>query len=145
MSIIYDALKKVQNQFPMPNSVKNKNNIWLWLSIGSITLGFLGCGFVLMLLINSSSQKTVIKNIKPENNKPTETLKAINLPQISKQTSSNTLVLNGIISMEGEYLALINNQILKEGDYIQDMRILSITKERVELYSKGKITILTQK
>lgn len=143
MSIILDALKKAQVRLTGPIEDKKKASTITWLGIGFVFLGFLGCGFALMLLINSSRPKTVVKYVEPI--KPTEEKKpAINLPLISK-TDKAQLVLNGIITMEGEYLALINNQILKEGDYIQEMRIISITKDKVELYSKGKLTVLTQK
>ncbi len=143
MSIIYEALKKVQTRFSASSEDKKKNNALVWTGITFVFLGFLGCGFALMLLINSVSQKTTIKYVVAKNPQ-TERKTTINLPLITKP-ESNKLVLNGIIIMEGEYLALINNQILKEGDYIQDMRIISITKDKVELYSQGKLTVLSQK
>lgn len=144
MSIIYEALKKAQTRFIRPAEEKTKNNGMLWFTIGFIFMGFLGCGFALMLLINSASkQKTVVKLVEAKK-EDFEKKPALNLPLVSKPNSPQ-LVLNGIMTMEGEYTALINNQILKEGDYIQDMRIISITKDKVELYSKGKLLVLTQK
>ncbi len=139
MSIIYDALKKTQDSLTNSFAGKKKNNLFLLSVIVFVFLGFLGCGFALMLLINSSAQKISVKYVTPQEKKA-----ALSLPLLSKP-SPDQLVLSGIISMEGEYLALINNQILKEGDYCADKRIISITKDRVELYSKGKLTVLSQK
>lgn len=143
MSIIYDALKKAQSRFTFSSPEQKKPGFLVWVGVVMIFLGFLGCGLVLMLLINSANQKTVVKLVPPQ--KQGEEKKSIlNLPIIPKPESQQ-LVLNGIIAMEGEYLALINNQILKEGDYVQNMRIINITKDKVELYSKGKLILLTQK
>lgn len=143
MSIIYDALKKAQSHFTFSSPEQKKPGALLWIGVALIFLGFLGCGFALMLVINSANQKTVVKLVPPQ--KQAEEKKPIlNIPMIFK-SENQQLVLNGIITMEGEYLALINNQILKEGDYVQNMRIISITKDRVELYSKGKLILLTQK
>ena len=142
MSIIYDALKKVQTSFTNATVEKKKTDIILWLGVSFVFIGFLASGFSLMLLINSYRQKTMVKYVEPKNQASQKPV--LNLPLVSKPETPQ-LVLNGIIAMKGEYMALINNQILKEGDYIQDMRIVSITKDKVELYSKGKLTVLTQK
>ncbi len=143
MSIIHEALKKAQIRLTIPSEDKKKTNILILLGIGFVFLGFLGCGFALMLLINSSRPKTFVKVVELRK-QLNEKKVAINLPLTSKPDNSQ-LVLNGIISMEGNYLALINNQILKEGDYVQGMRIINITKDKVELYSQGKLTALIQK
>ncbi len=143
MSIIYEALKKTQDSLANSFAGKKSNPRFLVAVVIFVFVGFLGCGFALMLLINSSSPKNVVKYISPQTQDAEKTT-ALNLPLLSKSNPAQ-LVLNGIISMEGEYLALINNQILKEGDYVQDKRIISITKDKVELYSKGKLTVLSQK
>lgn len=145
MSIIYEALKKVQTQFSAPFKAQKRNNPWLWASVGFVFLGFLGCGFVLMLLINSFTSKTVIKYVSPKKADTLESQETPNPPPIPKQNSPDALFLNGIMTMEGEYMALINNKIVKEGDYIQNLRVLSITQDKVELYSQGKIVVLSTK
>lgn len=143
MSIIYEALKKTQSRLINRQEEKPKNNAFLWFTIGFIFTGFLGCGFALMLLINSAHPKTSVKLITAALKTSEKTPAAVTTAPAKK--TQTPLVLNGIISMEGENVALINNQILKEGDYIDGMRIINITKDKVELYSQGKLLVLTQK
>ena len=44
-----------------------------------------------------------------------------------------TLVLNGIVVSPGASYALINNKIVEEGDTVEGLKVVRITKENVEL------------
>lgn len=55
-------------------------------------------------------------------------VKAKDLPSIS---------LTGIVLIDGQYSALINDQIVKPGDYIQEMQIEKIDSEGVEIKFRG--------
>lgn len=48
------------------------------------------------------------------------------------------LTLNGIIGGRGEPLAIINNMVLRKGDFIQGAQLLEIYTDRVELISGDK-------
>ena len=70
------------------------------------------------------------------------------MDKIQKETShevSNSrlpkvpLNLSGIIYMDGEYLALINDKFLKSGDFIEGSRIVKITDNQVYLKRKNQI------
>lgn len=52
----------------------------------------------------------------------------------------NAMVLNGIMKIENRWMALINDEIYEEGDYIKNKRIDKISSEGVTLV-EGKRTI----
>ncbi len=63
----------------------------------------------------------------------------------SAEHPGNALTLNGIISSGGEPVALINNEIVKAGDYIDGKRVLSVSDKKVEIFSEGEVVVLTTK
>ena len=52
------------------------------------------------------------------------------------------LTLNGIIEGQGEPLAIINNNILKAGDYVDGARVINIGPDRVVLFYDNKEILL---
>ncbi len=139
-----------------------KSNAWLWVTVTLIGLGFVACGIVLILILTAkektsttppSSLKQSASPAKFIFNAQTKTA-----PQNAKKsilTSSKTaavsgtksknkdsFTLNGVFSTGEEQLALIDNKIYKVGDYVGQMRIVSISTDKVELFYKGKVTIL---
>lgn len=158
MSIINDALKKTQQSLDHRKASQNpalalsttalaeskkEKNIWLWIATGSVFIGFLGCAFIFASLILSRNQpiEVIVANKIPA---PSNQSIFAKLFSSSKENDSE-IVLNGIISTDDEQLALINNQIFKAGDYVGRKRILSISADKVELFEKGKITVLKTK
>lgn len=161
MSIIYDALKKVQNNNLNTMNIVNKENqikndssckkfsvlIILFLVVLGIFLGQLLFGLFL-------------PKEKKYNNKKIENLPAISIsssssknqmsetPNIKKEESFNTstpllstlpsLVLNGIFFTDDEAYALINNQVFKENDAINGVRIIAIHPDSVDLVFEGR-------
>jgi len=165
MSIINEALKKTQSQLEQINPAsapiqpkKPGKNIWVLILTTLLFVGFLSSAGVFLLLIFKNHPNTANfaknKSLATANtqNQGTVTLftqapaPAMQTPA-PKDSSKNPsrLVLNGIITMDKEKLALINNQILKEGDYIDDKRVLSISMDKVEIFNKGEIIILKNK
>jgi len=152
MSIIYDALKKVEQRLPFPNAKKETKNILLWLAIGAITLGFLASGFALFLLFSSLSKPVQITQkssaVNPALRIKTAPAKPAPAPTLAREINPtrqkiyDTLDLKGIMDMEGERIALINNEILKAGDYINGAKVTRISKNTVELLFKDKVIIL---
>ena len=51
----------------------------------------------------------------------------------------NDLVLNGISSIDGVKIALINDEIYQVGDVVNNKKIISISSDVVELHDDEKI------
>jgi len=157
MSIIYEALKKVEQHLPFAEARKEKKATWIWLAIAVIFIGFIGCGIAIVLLFSSLKPPLQIIQQAPSTPAPavapstvklqtpatsSQPLVSSNLINPPRQRIADNLDLNGIMDMEGERIALINNQILKVGDYIQGARVMRISQDTVELLLKDKIIIL---
>ena len=170
MSIIHDALKKVQMNLshtgisnknpstslslpPIQNiqqqlpTVKNDNLLWgITILIG---LAVVGCA-TLVIFITTVNKQSKISSVKPGATTNTNVREIVSMitptpAPATNQYQPDVLILNGIISTDDEQLALINNQILKAGDYIDGKRVLSISSDKVELFDKGEVLILTTK
>ena len=165
MSIIYDALKKarihIKGDFKedskVPLSIQKQKYkisfrfflyllvIPLGIFIGKLTLSFL-THMILKETSPPSVSSTTINvpnkavEIEPLVVKSQEKLSE-EKPQIEKITSPS-LTLNGIVSTEGEPLALINNRIAKKGDYIEGAQVVEIFSDRIELIFEGEKIIL---
>ncbi|HOW36018.1 MAG TPA: hypothetical protein PL155_06370 [Candidatus Omnitrophota bacterium] len=152
MSIINEALKKTQTGIQKNETLPQplKKNPTLWVATVLIFLGFLGCGTIFAFIMFSRNQAapTASTGNNDSDNKETAKKGSITLfpsaaPNSAQaQNSADALVLNGIITMGTDRLALINNQILKEGDYIGEKRVLSIEIDKVEIFDKGQVVVL---
>jgi len=169
MSIINEALKKTQSQLEqkipgtaLPQPIRPKKSNWVLVITTLIFVGFLtSAGIFLSLILKN---QPVVSNLFKKFSLPTpaphtpaphqgtvtlfEKPTAAPVSEPTKrgaQRNSSPLVLNGIITMNKEELALINNQIIKEGDYINDKRVLSISMDQVELFDNGEIIVLKNK
>jgi hypothetical protein len=164
MSIINDALKKVQQNFekhkkalseapvdeiPRPKEKFSK------LSQAIIMASFAGSIlFLVAFVIFSPKQKKIelppaAATSTPAANVATQVSPVIPpapKPPAEKLYSSKTRIggftLNGIVSMDGGYVALINNKIVKEGESIGSRRIIGISKEEVKVFDNGETIIL---
>lgn len=159
MSIIYDALNKVEKN-GVNNSEKKENkkqplNLKIYLLYGLIlVLGFIGSKVIFSLLSG-----------QPESVKAASVQQAVNTPKkpaavavvqapvsatsVEKSPSSTTtpsedkviepppLVLNGTFVSPEEKLALINNNIVREGEQIEGVNVVSISEGKVEMEYQG--------
>lgn len=152
MSIIYEALKKIEagghKSSEIKIGVKPKANPKLYLLFALvICLGFLLANFVFHLfsqpaLIKATPLKTSeVKEIAKVQPLPQETPVSVNAPSLSppveKQINASTFTLNGIFFSENEGYAIINNQIVKTGDFIEGLKVARIDENEVELESEG--------
>jgi hypothetical protein len=158
VSIIYEALKKVERNFrraPKAPAPEEKKSPALWLAIVAVCLGFVGCGIAIALLVSSLGRpmEVIQKNASvairdTTSSKPRTAAAALPSFQFpsplipSRQKISDSLDLKGIMDAEGERIALINSEILRVGDYVNGARVIKITKNSVELIYKDKIIIL---
>ena len=156
MSIIYDALKKVEksgepalkDSKPTP-APKNKIRNYL-IYILFLTLGLFASRIFFTYLNRQPSQAKPAKQTKtisPVNNtpKPPPPQQTQPLPAAvnTEVPAKPTFILNGIFSSGEESYALINNQIVKLGDKISGAVIKKISPEEVLLDSEGSEIRLT--
>lgn len=146
MSIIYDALKKVEQSREVPTKAnsgveKPKPRLKIYLAYTlALFLGIWITNGVFALfskpgVVNQASKEDIY-NYAPVS------------PDISKVASSIPLTkadfaLNGIFFSEDEGFALINNQIVKEGDVVNGAKVLRISVNAVELDSQGSVIKLS--
>lgn len=163
MSIIYDALKKVEesNNISSREKVskehKLKPKIYL-VYILVICLGFFIASIFLELFtkplqINTKVisknlpqiDKTPDLNIIPQTLPPKDTpISESNIsyqPPETKKEPEVSFVLNGVFFSQDEGYALINNRIVKEGDLVDGMTVKRIRLEEVELRNPEGLTI----
>ncbi|MFC1703400.1 hypothetical protein ACFL1E_01260 [Candidatus Omnitrophota bacterium] len=134
MSIIYDALKKTQGKFTLPKdqpASQKKTKSRLWFFIGFLGLGFIGCGIVVILLLRNPV------DISQSTTKPKDFS-----GRISRAIKFNRPQLKGIFLMDGEYSALINDQIVKAGNYFDGIQVVSVSANEVILNVKGEVLSL---
>ncbi|MDD5653950.1 MAG: type II secretion system protein N [Candidatus Omnitrophica bacterium] len=158
MSIIYDALKKVQTGLKMENKkVPPVKPVFLYLGIA--VAGVLLAQFLFNLLAPSAPASAKLKvkvtalKAKPTVKQQAPVEKIATQPQPQPQAAQQTapvaqaelpsLVLNGIFSTGNEGYCLINNQILKVGDEIEGLIVEKIRDQEVELSNKGTIIKLS--
>lgn len=144
MSIIYDALKKVQRSggSAQPQQkrteAKSQNYAAYAVFFAMVCLGFLAASLLFNRLSTPARQtKTAGLPVQAPQTPPAE----VQIPAAETETKEPaenqlnlvTLRLNGVFFSEEEGYALINNRILKEGDTIEGAVVLRISLEGVEL------------
>lgn len=166
MSIINEALKKAQTNLQelslkkgSTESKHKEKNIWWWTATGLIFIGFLGCSGLFIYLLRESHRLPISplstslnQETSPFIPSPPKPLfaKPSSVP-ISQKDSVNSknrwgnIILNGIVVTGGDRMALINNQTVREGDFIEEVRVLSISEDKVKLFYKGEVIVLSTK
>lgn len=155
MSIIYDALKKAQESIS-PNSKQSANlktpNPLSKLKIILLYVLIMGAGLAISNIIFSFVGFPAVKKPVAKNIKPTPNLTAKEKPKVENivgtqppaaliaapgTQSAKQFILSGVFFSQDEGYALINNQIVKKGDIVDDAVVLSIGLNGVELNSGG--------
>lgn len=155
MSIIYDALKKVQNntdnnkaqeKIEIVKPVRAKTNplliyilvICLGLVLGNYAYNYFGLQKKSVPPLSAQPKAATpipapVKQIAPP--------AAItpDAPVASLSNSEPALVLNGVFFEQGEGYALINNKIVRVGDKIENAKVKEIALSGVELEFEGKV------
>lgn len=153
MSIIYDALKKVEDssvkdlrpQDSGGKSLKHKFKPYL-LYILAACAGFFIVNIFFVFLTNSKKVSGA--------NTPVPSKISLAKAQAGKQqppssdppvkmSSKGLLILNGIFFSGDEGYALVNNHILKEGDAVNGAIVKRITVDEVEVEVDGSVLKLT--
>jgi type II secretory pathway component PulC len=82
-----------------------------------------------------------IKGVSPSTPPPVSLLQELS----SQKQTQPTFVLNGVFFSENGGCALINNQIVKEGDHIEGATVVRIALEGVELKLEDSVIKLTSR
>lgn len=152
MSIIYEAIKKLENKDKSKLPGKSKKNIFLLvLLLVSISIFVFGIQYSKNKVVSLSSITNIIKglldqetNIKEAKGPmPKADLIAERDAVDSKEDLSSNYVLEGIIYDHLAPLAIINGKIFKKYDKIDDLAVINITPNSVELLNSKNNTILT--
>lgn len=153
MSIIYDALKKVEKNGPEKAKDKTETkpalkNYLLYAFV--VCLGIAIASFLFQVMERPFAKKTEVVPVTVPVTVPAQPLPRGNeLAQpkesqvVTKEGSVPALVLNGVFFSQGQAYALVNNTIVKEGDEVEGARVRRISEEEVELDFNGKAIILS--
>ena len=156
MSIIYDALKKVEGlntglNAGLDKGQKSKFKVYLIYALVACFGFFIAnifFGLFKLKTIQTQAPDTLVKN-EPQTDTvqvPVEALpsKASTSPsEAIKEDIQEGLVLNGVFFSEDQGYALINNRIVKEGDIIGGLTVQRIDLDSVELESAGSVIKLS--
>ncbi|MFH1771605.1 MAG: hypothetical protein ABH872_02205 [Candidatus Omnitrophota bacterium] len=140
MSIIYESLKKAEskdsNIKPKESKKFNFTPIFMFLIILGVA-GFIGKRYVRTGVI-------LVKNlINGEDKKNKDKKKEVKEPLPAKEYTPNTYTLEGIIFDGDNPVAVINGKVLKEGESIDDMKVIYIGSATVDLLNKKGNTKVT--
>lgn len=163
MSIIYEALRKIQNSskgaFRANPNAPSKSAADMRPSFKrEIVLAFVGITagiFVVWLITGLGKRPQAIPppppSALPEAAPGSPASPAVNVtPSIAAEEKTSEpkipeLILNGIVLSEDGNLALIQEQILKVGDDIEGAKIEEITDKQVTLAFQGQKIVLKKK
>lgn len=144
MSIIYDALRKIDESNSIISSTKinrkmNKSNLKIYLLYACVACaGFFIAGIFWRFLAKSLPANNT--PIAEQNLASQETTVAE--PKVDVKPA---FTLNGVFFSQNEGYALINNQIVKEGDVISGAIVKRIILDEVELEYAGAVIKLPTK
>lgn len=130
--------KEPRNKAPNPNliplpdsrSVKSKpRESHQRMSFLLFVVYFFICGFLIFLIIQRFFPLRTTRGPDP-------------IPKKNFYPLNSGLNIEGIMVMENKNVVLINNEIYEEGEFLQGMKIIKISMDRIELLDNGKIKTL---
>lgn len=142
MSIIHDALKKTQSKLNLPEEEIAKRKLLLKLYIAFIVVAIIGASFALTTLLYSPPlPEKLAKEIEKTTSREENTNTKSNW-FTSPQGKRRSFVLNGIVNIDKKRMALINDEVVKKGDYIEGAAVIDILDDKVFLDLGGKPVVL---
>jgi hypothetical protein len=161
MSIIYDALKKIEKSYSVTpkredkkdSPDRSKTKIYLVyilvVCLGAVIANIFFSFFPKAGKVNKLNKASALTTLPPQEIKkqpnttaPPEAKVEVNLPPAPTETKRQVelpLVLNGVFFSQNEGYALINNRIMKEGDTIEGAVVKHIGLEEVDVEFEGTI------
>ena len=151
MSIIYDALKKVEEKLPGPAAGSPAVPGITPLKIGLLATAVLLAGYGLAALAFSSRYvqdlirgDTAVPAALPQP-RTAGAPQSAPLPRAVRPAQKTSYILNGVFSANNANYALVNNTIVQAGDMIGAAKVTSITAEGVDLEENGQPVRLSTK
>lgn len=143
MSIIYEALKKTQEKLRFATTLDPREKLKLKLYLVFILIALLGFSYSLTTLfyspappsidmIKRQAANSLVKQKQPEPTTPAKPTK----------TTKEKFILNGIVTMDNEKVALINDEMVRKGEYIEGAYVINILENKVYLDLGGKPIVL---
>ena len=158
MSIIYDALKKVERSTDLtPRGIirvdKSKSNFKIYLVYALVVvLGFFTTNLFWNFLLRPEPDKTNLTLVKPKETQKNESPAIYNYaPPLSAVVESQSQkagwswTLSCIFFSQDEAYALINNKVARVGDVIDGAKVVRIDTDEVELEVEGSAIKLSPK
>lgn len=145
MSIIYDALKKVEKSDILNKDNKpkeNRGNYWVYISL--ICFGIFITSMFLFTMVSRNKAVLAAKGQKKYISRQADHL-SDKIAQTISTGSKLSLILNGVFFSGDKGYALINNEIFKEGDVIKGAKISKISLDEVVLEVEGNAVRLVNK
>lgn len=130
MSLIADALKKadISSGTPQGSPPPPPKSLWLHRAVLISSVGIVLAGVALVTRHPAPAART------PGHPEVSETVPAKSPGMQLFQTAQAGLALSGtLLDRNGESLALINNQVLREGDQIRGLRVVKVNTDSVDL------------
>ena len=145
MSIIYEALKKTQERLRFANVLDPRERLKLKLYVIFIFVALLGFSYALTILFYNPSLVSVDLNKGPVDNlllEHKQSAQAILTASKPTKQPSERFVLKGIVTKNNEKVALINDEMLRKGEYIDGAYVINILDNKVYLDLVGKPVVL---
>lgn len=145
MSIIYEALKKTQERLRFAAVLDPRERLKLKLYVVFIFIALLGFSYALTILFYNPSLVSIDLNKKPLDSLPLEQKQLTQAPPTASKPikqPSDRFVLKGIVTKNNEKVALINDEMLRKGEYIDGAYIINILDNKVYLDLGGKPVVL---
>ncbi len=139
MSIIYDALKKIEKPAQIKTVEKktdNKKKIILGVLI--LLIFVVGINSYLNITGKTQSQKNTQPAPQIIETMPQEKLPPLASEETPVPEAEPVLILNGVFFDKNTAYCIINNRVTKELDTIEGAQIKSISMEKVVLEFKGR-------
>jgi hypothetical protein len=146
MSIIHDALKKAEElslkgettpepafESAGPGGVSEKPKVYLWYVLGLCLLLFLG-----NTLLNISNRPRVNPVSKAGNSFMSFGFSNPFSASSQKKVAPDELSLNGVFFSQDEGFAIINGEVVSEGETVGKAKVVRIGFDEVELENEGK-------
>ncbi|MBI3312232.1 MAG: hypothetical protein HYZ88_01740 [Candidatus Omnitrophica bacterium] len=138
MSLIADALRKIETPAAsLPEKETKPPSLWpyrLGLAV-SILAVLAGLTWVTQ---RDSSNKAPMKTARSTASlQPSEMASSVLLFKAERQ-----MTLSGIVTGSGKPMAVINNNLVEEGETVRGMKLVRVLPDQVEMEKEGKRTVL---
>lgn len=139
MSLIADALRKAETTSPASPPPPSPGSLWVYRAL------LLGCVAVVLAGLGVVAKRRARTASVPPSAAPAAAPVAKREPSGLQllRTAQRDLRLNGIVrGGPGKALALINDQVVEEGDQIEGARLVRIDPDSVHLEENGRARTL---